>query len=140
METWEVVIFCLLALFIGITILMLTDVQEKIRRKKHPVWYEHYDRALSNSFMAGSKYHRQEEVFKARSKMIQDMFFNGKCTAEEYTEAMSSLYEDVCTESRRYIEEKEALGIMKDLEAADTYAKEHNIKWGIIYKGEWGKW
>ena len=136
METWEVVIICLLTLFMGIAILMLTDVKEKIRRKKHPVWYEYYDRALSNSFMAGSKHHRQEEVFKARSKMTQDMFFNGKCTAEEYNEAMSSLYEDVCAESHRYMEEKEALGIDEDLKAADAYAKEHNLKWGIIYNDE----
>jgi hypothetical protein len=134
METWEVVIFCLLALFVGIAILMLTDGKEKIRCKKHPIWYEHYNRAKHNSFMAGSKHHKQEEVFKARSKMIQDMLFNGKCTADEYNEAMRSLYEDVCTESTRYMEELESLGIMQDLEAADAYAKEHNLKWGILFK------
>lgn len=133
METWEVVIFCLLALFIGIAILMLTDGKEKIRRKKHPVWYEYYDRALSNSFTIGSRFREMIDTLDNRRDMIQGMFFNGKCTADEYKEASKAIDKDF-EEAYRWFEfNKEALGIEADLKAADAYAREHNLKWGIIF-------
>lgn len=133
METWEVVILCLLALFIGIAILMLTDVEEKIRRKKHPEWYQHYDRALSNSFAIGSRFREMVDTLDNRRNMIQGMFFRGECTADEYNEASKAIDKDF-EEAYRWFEfNKTALGIDEDLKAADAYAREYNLKWGILY-------
>ena len=135
METWEVVIICLLALFIGTAILILTDVKEKIRRKKHPVWYEHYDRALHNSFTIGSRFREMVDTLDNRRDMIQGMLFNGECTTDEYKEASKTIDKDF-EEAYRWFEfNKEALGIEADLKAADAYAKEHNLKWGFIRGG-----
>ena len=134
MEIWEVVILCLLALFIGIAILMLTDVQEKIRRKKHPVWFKHYDRALKNSFNVGSKFRTQAEGINYRRTRIQEMFFNGECSADEYNDVMQALDEDYREVARQFSIEKESLGVLQDLKAADAYAREHNFKWGILYE------
>lgn len=134
METWEVVIFCLLALFIGIAILMLTDVEERIRRKQHPRWYEHYDRAKNNAFRAGSEFSQKLDTICARGEMIQDMLFKGKCSSEEYLEAMKVLEKERVEVVTQYQLKQEALGIEADLRAADVYAKEHNLKWGIIYE------
>ena len=132
METWEVVILCLLALFIGIAILMLTDVKEKIRRKKHPVWYEYYDRALSNSVVIGSRFREQTETINARRELIQDMFFQGRCAVDKYDDAMKAFDKEQREAAKRFSRDKE--GILQDLAAADAYAKDHNLKWGIIYK------
>ena len=136
METWEVVILCLLALFIGIAILMLTDVQERIRRKKHPKWYEYYDRALSNSLVIGTRFREQTETINARRELIQDMFFQGRCTADKYDDAMKAFDKEQREAAKQFSIDKEALGIMQDLAEADAYAKEHNLKWGIIYEND----
>lgn len=133
MEIWEVVIICLLALFIGIAILMLTDVEEKIRRKKHPVWYEHYDRAKNNAFIAGGEFSQRLDTICARGEMIQNMLFKGECSKDEYLEAMKVLEKERVETVEQYHLKQEALGIDADLKEADAYAKEHNLKWGIIY-------
>jgi hypothetical protein len=134
METWEVVIFCLLALFIGIAILMLTDVKERIRRKQHPKWYELYDRAKNNAFRAGSEFSQKLDTICARGEMIQDMLFKGEYSSEEYLEAMKALEKERVEVVTQYQLKQTTLGIAADLRAADVYAKEHNLKWGIIYE------
>ena len=134
METWEVVILCLLALFIGIAILMLTDAQEKTRRKKHPVWYEYYDRALRSSCTVGSALRVQNETINAREKMIYDMLIRGECTEDEYLEALHTLSKERRDAVKQFSTERETYCIDEDLKAADSYAKEHNLKWGIIYE------
>lgn len=134
METWEVVIICLLALFMGIAILMLTDVKEKIRRKKHPVWYEYYDRALHNAFDIGGKYTKMLDSINTRLKFNQDLYIEGKCTDEEYKKAVNTIDADFIDAYKWYKQAEEALRINEDLRAADAYAKEHNLKWGIIYE------
>lgn len=134
METWEAVIFCLLALFIGIAILMLTDIKERIRRKQHPKWYELYDRAKNNAFRAGSEFSQKLDTICARGEMIQDMLFKGECSKDEYLEAMKVLEKERVEVVAQYQLKQEALGIDADLKEADAYAKEHNLKWGIIYE------
>lgn len=133
METWEVVIFCLLALFIGIAILMLTDVKERIRRKKYPKWYELYDRALANSIWIGSSFRKKIETLNARRELVQETFFHGECTADEYSNAMKIIEEEQREAAKQFVIDKEAYGIEADLKEADAYAKEHNLKWGIMY-------
>ena len=133
METWEAVIICLLALFVGIAILMLADVKEKVRRKKHPVWYEHYDRALSNSLHVGSRFRKTTESLNARRDMIQEMFFHGECTEDEFMEAMKTVDKELLEAVRQFSIDREAYSIDTDLQEADAYAREHNLKWGIIY-------
>ena len=134
METWEAVIICLLALFMGIAILMLTDGKEKIRRKQHPVWYKYFDRAKNNAFDIGGKYASKLDNINMRRKFYQDLYIEGKCTDEEYKKAMNTIDVDFIDAYKWYKQAEEALRINEDLRAADTYAKEHNLKWGIIYE------
>lgn len=134
METWEVVIICLLALFVGIAILMLIDVEEKIRRKRHPKWYEYYDRAKNNVFTVGGEFSQKLDTIFAHGEMLGDMLFKGECSKEEYLEAMKVLEKERVEAVEQYHLKQDALGIEADLRAADAYAKEHNLKWGIIYE------
>ena len=134
MELCEIIIIGLLALFIGNAILVLTDVKEKIRRKKHPVWYEHYDRAVHNAFDIGGKYTKMLDSINERRKLVQDTFTEGRCTAEDYKDVMKATDTDFIDAFKWYTQAEETLRINEDLRAADTYAKEHNLKWGIIYE------
>ena len=134
METWEVVIICLLGLFLGYLVIVATDIEERIRRKQHPKWYEYYDRALNNSLVIGTRFREQTETINARRELIQDMFFQGRCAADKYDDAMKVFDKEQREAAKQFSINKAALGIDEDLKAADAYAKEHNLKWGIIYE------
>ncbi len=128
-----VIIFCLLVLFLGFGILMSTDIKERIRRKKHPKWWELYDRAKSNAFRVGGEFSQKLGTICARGEMIQDMLFKGECSKDEYLEAMKVLEKERVEAVEQYHIKQDTLGIEADLRAADAYAKEHNLKWGILY-------
>ena len=51
----------------------------------------------------------------------------------EYLEAMKVLEKERVEAVEQYHLNQDALGIEVDLKEADAYAKEHNLKWGIIY-------
>lgn len=129
-----VVVAALLAFGIGGAILTFTDVGERVRRKKHPIWYEHYDRAKNNAFRTGGEFSQKLDTICARGEMIQDMLFKGECSREKYLEAMKVLEEERVEAVAQFRLKQEILGIEADLKEADAYAKEHNLKWGILYE------
>lgn len=135
----KTLIICLLIWFAAVVVLGLAfgdTVLERIRRKKHPVWYTHWNRALSNSFAIGSRFREMVDTLDNRRDMLQGMFFRGECTADEYNKVSKAIDKDF-EEAYKWFEfNKTALGIDEDLKAADAYAKEHNLKWGIIYSDE----
>ena len=47
---------------------------------------------------------------------------------------MNTIDADFIAAHKWYKQAEDALRIKEDLRAADTYAKEHNLEWGIIYK------
>jgi pyruvate formate-lyase activating enzyme-like uncharacterized protein len=98
------------------------------------VWYEHFDRAKNNAFDIGGKYIKRLDNINMRRKFYQDLYTEGKCTDEEYKKAMNTIDVDFIDAHKWYKQAEEALRINEDLRAADTYAKEHNLKWGIIYE------
>ena len=123
-----------ICILICVGMLVKEPVLERIRRKKHPRWFELYNRALANSLCVGSRFHEKTETLENRYKMVQELLFKGKCTAEEYQEAMKT----IATEYSKAVEwfnlTKESLGIEADLKEADKYAKDHDLKWGILYE------
>lgn len=134
METWEAVILSILLFTFGcMCVLSTADIKERIRRKKHPKWYELYDRAKNNMFKCGTEFSQKLDTVCARGEMIQDMLVNGKCSSEAYLKAMEIIEKERVEAVEQYHLRQEALGIEADLRAADAYAKEHNLKWGIIY-------
>jgi hypothetical protein len=109
-------------------------IRERIRRKKHPKWYTLYNLAVKNSLYIGSRFSKKTESINNRIKKVQDMFLNGECTEDEYKDAMKFLVKEYSDAVKWFKLVKEELCIDADLEAADAYAKEHNLKWGIIYE------
>lgn len=108
-------------------------VQERIRRKLHPKWYELWDRALSNSFCIGGKFHDMSETLNKRRALVHETYFTGKCTEDEYREAMTTITDEYVKAVKWYNTTKLALGIEEDLKEADSYARENNLEWGLIY-------
>lgn len=136
METWAVAILSILLFtFMCMCVLSITDIiKDKVRRRQHPKWYECYDRAMNNAFRAGSEFSQKLDTICARGEMIQDMLFKGECSSEKYLEAMKVLEKERVEVVEQYQLKQTILGIDTDLKEADAYAKEHNLKWGIIYE------
>lgn len=136
METFVTVlcVVCFVVAFLCFSFLGVDSIIEKGRRKKHPKWYEHYNRALSNAIMTGIALNNQLETLSAREEMVRDLFLDGKCSADEYKNAMKIIEEERVEAVEQARRSRETLGIDEDLKAADAYAKEHNLKWGIIYE------
>ena len=135
METYEVFILAGFALIVlavaGLAI--GSSIKEKVRRKKHPVWYEHYNNALANSMHIGNKFRHRIEYINKLKEVFQDKFFEGGYTEAEFNDAIDVLNIEYKDATRQFRADKEAYGIEADLKAADAYAKEHNLKWGVIY-------
>jgi endonuclease III len=104
---------------------------EDTRRKKHPEYFEYWDKALKLSFERGKEYNRRKGHYDYRFKLYQDGLLDGECTNECYAKCMNKLmseYQELCS----WFQEKEK-EIRELLIKADLYAKEHNLLWGIIY-------
>lgn len=121
------------ALVACIYLLVKDWLQEKMRRKLHPKWWELWDRAVSNSFCIGGKFHDMSETISKRSALVHETYFADKCTEDEYREAMKTITDDYIHAVQWYKTTKTALGIEEDLKEADTYARENNLEWGLIY-------
>ena len=104
------------------------------RYKKHKFWYNHYNRALRNSMCIGSQFSEKINSINEQIKLMQQKLLDGGCLADDYREAMKSLAAAYCDAVSTYKNSEVALGIEDDLKKADAYAKEHNLKWGILYE------
>ena len=114
--------------------LVREPIVERARRKQYPKWYERYDRALKNAFCIGCQFRDKTETINKRREMIQETFLKNKCSEEEYKEAMRIIANDYTEAVNWFNSMKESFGIEADLKDADKYAKENDLKWGIIYE------
>lgn len=102
------------------------------RHKKHSIWYTHYNRALRNSIRIGSELREATGYFNSQVAFMQKQLLDGGCSAESYCEEMQALALSYCSAVTIYKNAKEALRIDADIAAANAYAKEHNLKWGML--------
>jgi hypothetical protein len=133
-------VFCTIAIPLLIVMLpiLLTDVINRLldinRRRKHPIYFDSYDRAVSKAFERAAEYNKRKEYFDYKFKLYNDGLCNGECTEEYYREQMAKLmveYKELCFWFRD--SEKE---INELLRQADLYAKEHGLSWGVLYDGK----
>ena len=128
----------LIALIIVVVLAMIVilvgfDVVEFFRRKKHPKWFEHFDRATKNSFSIGGRLKDKTAAINKFISAQQEALIDGKWTDEDYRTLMRCCADEYIKAVNQYRKDFEASGIDADLKAADAYAKEHNWKWGILY-------
>ena len=128
------IVICLIALIVCAALLVSESAQERIRRKKHPKWYELYNRAEHNAIHLGSTVHEQTETLNKRMKLLNKTYLEDKCTEDEYIDAMNILTKEYSEIVKQFKQAKADLHIEADMQEADAYAKEHNLKWGIIYE------
>lgn len=119
-------------------LILLIDVINRLldiyRRKKHPIYFDSYDRAVLKAFECAADYNKRKEYFDYKFKLYNDGLRNGECTEEYYSEQMAKLmveYKELCSWFRAA--EKE---INELLRQADLYAKEHSLLWGVLYDGK----
>ena len=110
----------------------IDKIIENYRRNKHPEYFEYWDTAVSESFRIGKKLNAEKSRIEYYIKLYTVGYRDGECTAEDITKKMAQVTQwwiSACDEyNQEYLEIKDLLN------KADTYAKEHNLKWGIIYE------
>jgi hypothetical protein len=128
-------IFCIstililpLALFISFLVDRLID---KSRRKKHPMYFEFYDKGMKICFDASAKTNHEAEFLKFQFKLLTEGLTEGECTEEYFKERFEYLA-NRHIKATKYLKEKqmEAEGFFKE---ADYYAKRNNLSWGVLY-------
>ena len=121
-------LFCLPVLLIN----LIDHIIESYRRNKYPEYYEYYDTAVYESFKICSKLDAEKRRIEHYIKLYSDGYRDGECTVEHITKKMAQVTQwwiNACDEyNQEYLEVKELL------RKADKYAKEHNLKWGVIYE------
>lgn len=129
-----ILIVCLTALTILLVILLaVMPLMETYKKKKHSVWFTHFNRATHNAFSIGKRFSARRDRINERINKCQQAYMDHQCNTTEFKNRMSLLADEYVAAVMHYYHDYLDLGIEEDLKAADAYAKEHNCKWGIIY-------
>ena len=119
--------------FLPILFVNLTDhIIESVRKNKHPEYFEYYDTAVYEMFRICGKLNAEKRRIEYYIKLYSDGYRDGECTAEDITRKMAQLTQQWITACDEYDQEHKNVKVL--LQKADAYAKEHNLKWGIIYE------
>ena len=119
-------------IFLPIIIINAIDsIVEWLRKRKHPKYFDLYDTAVSESFRIGGKLNAEKRRIEYYIKLYGDGYRDGECTSEHITKKMAQLTQSWITACDEYNQEEKNIKVL--LQKADAYAKEHNLKWGIIY-------
>jgi hypothetical protein len=120
-------------LFLPILFVNLIDhIIESIRKNKHPEYFEFYDAAVYESFRVGGKLNEEKRRIEYYVKLYTNGYRDGECTAEDITKRMAQLTQRWINACDDYKQEQKNIKVL--LQKADAYAKEHNLKWGVIYE------
>ena len=120
-------IVCLLILLTN----LIDHIIESYRRNKYPEYYEYYDTAIYESFRIGGKLAAEKKIIEYYIKLYGEGYRDEECTVEHITKKMAELTQMWINACDTYNQEHAEVKVL--LKKADKYAKEHNLKWGIIY-------
>jgi hypothetical protein len=122
----------LLVLPLAIVIsLWLDKYLDKNKRKKHPVYFEYYDAAVKLCFEASAKVKHEASHLDFHFKMLTDGLKEGECTEEYFKKRFDQLTDRYIETVKWFTEQqKEAEKLFRE---ADLYAKENNLRWGVLY-------
>lgn len=107
------------------------DMQDKSRRKKHPMYFEFFDAAMKISFEASKKANKEAEYIEYQLNLLTTSLREGTC-GEEYFRKHFNELADRHVEVTNWFKEqrKEAEKLFRE---ADFYAKENDLLWGVLY-------
>ena len=119
-------------IFLPILLVELIDhIVKSIRKAKHPEYFELYKTAVSESFRIGGRFNAEKNRIEYYLKLYSEGYKDGECTKKDFEDEMlklTNMYIRACNEyNTEYATVKDLL------KKADIYAKQHNLKWGIIY-------
>lgn len=122
-----VIVCWLVVLFIKI----VNEELDKRRREQYPEYFEYFDAAMDLSNEAHDTCKHKKTYFEYHLKLIYEGLQEGECTVEyfkKYTDRINKEYIEFATWFEAKNKEAKELFIK-----ADRYAKERDLKWGILY-------
>lgn len=101
------------------------------RREQYPEYFKLFDEAMDISNEVYDLAKHKKTYFEYKLKLIYEGLQEGECTVEyfqEYLDRINKEYIEFATWFKA--KNKEAKDLFRK---ADRYAKERNLKWGILY-------
>lgn len=130
-----VVEICVSILVVLLAPVLVVDLCGRIcdtyRRKRHPEYFEYWDKAEKLAFERGAEYKKRKDYIDYQRKLYSDGLCEGECTEERYVNKMKELTENYIVLCNWFKDVESE--IRELLIKADLYAKEHDCYWGIIY-------
>lgn len=134
MEEMLYKIFLWIVIAVGLICLVSligNKILDKYRREQYPEYFEYFDAAMDIVSDVDSQTEHKTKYFKYHFKLIYEGLREGECTVEYFQEYLDRI-------NKEYIEfatwfeakNKEAKDLFRK---ADFYAKERDLKWGILY-------
>ena len=103
----------------------------KYRRKKYPKYFNYYDTSKLIYSGAVDKINKEIDYFNFRVKILTEGLNEGECTADFFKASFDAMTDRYIKASAEFVKQRaESEELFKK---ADDYAREHNLKWGIIY-------
>lgn len=119
-------------IFLFILIVGLIDhIVSSARRNKYPEYFDLYDSAIYESFRVGGKFSDDKKRINHKLKKYTDGYKDGECTKEFFENKMQELTQSYIKICDTYSQERLSIEVL--WKRADAYAKQHNLKWGVIY-------
>lgn len=114
-----------------IIISLVEKLMIKYRRKKYPEYFTYYDAAKHICFDASDKINKKIDYFNFRVKILTDGLNEGECTADYFKASFDAMTDRYIEASAEFV--KQRAESEEWFKKADDYAREHNLKWGILY-------
>jgi hypothetical protein len=104
---------------------------EQRRKEQHPEYFKYYNAAMKICFDASEKVNHEASYIKYHFDLITEGLRDGECT-EEYARKRLNELSDRHIEITNWFKEQRA-DADELFRAADFYAKENNLLWGVLY-------
>ena len=121
----------IISLFVPVVYLRVDQYVQERRRKNHPKYFEYYDAAMKIYSEASSQMRKASKLFEYQIGLLADGLCDGECTNDYFNKRIiakvTERYVMIAKQVRHQRQEADKL-----FTSANTYAKENNLKWGII--------
>ena len=121
-------------LLIWLVVFFISVLVDKHRRKKYPEYFELFDAAMEQASKGSAYIEKEADFLEFHFEMLRDGLRDGECTEEYFKKRFGELserYSKACKYHESRIKQSNIL-----FRAADKYARDNDLKWGLLYDNE----
>lgn len=112
-------------------VIVFTVMRDRRRREHHPRYFKYFDKAMEIRREIHEQTQRKREYFESRLKLIYDYRRSGEGTEEYFSTCSRTISKEYLEFQEWFNEQHKSADRL--FEKADLYAKEHGLKWGVLF-------